>query len=330
MTAHDILKLPMNEGNKVKTQDLNICFAASGDLRNVIKTLNSLPLDYSGRCTLVVNDFHPQVAIRNVILLSMLLDPSGPSAELTAEAVLHTLYSASMTSAQSKLVSDWMERIGQFIQGASPLYHGDINFNSGTKVEWWYPQDVADLLREIKNASFTKAAGEMNRRMNMVAPQRIDYRERYCIGLRPRHRVGYFHFLETGVLLPLGQPVESFDKPNKLLYSEHGQWLLTDSANPVQAWDPLEVEYTRKKKGLPDEDYFGSLFFHVKQQLVDFIARARQFKLSVLLFSVDLNTLPELLDLAMEGKQKLMFDRVETSNVMDTTGPSSIISTWGP
>ncbi|KAG8925128.1 hypothetical protein FRC00_004311 [Tulasnella sp. 408] len=330
MTAHEILNLPMNEGNKVKNQDLTLCFAASGDLRNVIKTLNSLPMDYSGRCTLVINDFHPQIAIRNVVLLCMLLDTSGPSAELTAEAVLHALYSASMTSAQSKLFSDWMDRIAQFIQGASPLYHGEINYQPSAKVEWWYPQDVADLLRKIKNASFTKSTGEVDRRMNMVAPQRIDYRERYCIGLRPRHRIGYFHFLDTGVLLPLGQPVDSFDKPNKLLYSEDAEWLLADSASPVQAWDPLEVEDTRKKMGLPDEDYFGSLFFHIKQQLVDFIARARQFKLSVLLFSVDLNTLPELLDLAMEGKQRLMFDRVETSNVMDTTGPSSIISTWGP
>lgn len=327
-------------------------FIASGDLRNVIKTLNGLPLDYSGRCTLVVNDFHPQVAVRNVVLLCMLLDPSGPSPELTAEAVLHAIYSSSVTSAQSKFISGWMDRVSQFIEGASSLYHGEMDFGSGTKLEWYYPQQVAILLRKIQAASFSKAVCEVDRLKNMNSPQRIDYRDRYCSNLRPRHRVGYVRWLDTGVLLPFGQPVDSFDKPNKfvprllrphgkphsqtrfdfgrLLYSEDAEWLLMDSASPVQAWNPLEVEQTRKQKGLPDEDYFGNLFFHIKQQLVDFIIRARRFKLSVLLFSVDLNILPELLDLAMKGRPKLMFDRVETSNVMDTTGPSSIISNWGP
>lgn len=282
----------------------------------------------------------------------MLLDPSGPSAELTAEAVLHTIYSSSLTSAQSEFVSGWMDRVSQFIQGASSLYHGEMDFGSGTKLEWYYPKQVAILLRKIQTASFSKAVCEVDRLKNMNSPQRIDYRDRYCSSLRPRHRVGYVRWLDTGVLLPFGQPVDSFDKPNKfvpgslrsygdfylqtrvyfgrLLYSEDAEWLLMDSASPVQAWSPLEVEKTRKQKGLPDEDYFGNLFFHIKQQLVGFITRARRFKLSVLLFSVDLNDLPELLDLAMKGKPKLMFDRVETSNVMDYTGPSSIISNWGP
>ncbi|KAG9037512.1 hypothetical protein FS837_001432 [Tulasnella sp. UAMH 9824] len=352
MAACNILNVPMNESGDIKTRDINLCFAASGDLRNVIKTLNGLPLDYSGRCTLVVNDFHPQVAVRNVLLLCMLLDPSGPSAELTAEAVLHTIYSSSLTSAQSQFVSGWMDRVSQFIQGASSLYHGEMNFGSSTKLEWYYPQQVAFLLRKLQAASFSKAVCEVNRLKHMKSPQRIDYRDRHCSSLRQRHRVGYVQWLDTGVLLPFGQPVDSFDKPNKfvpsvlrshekphsqtcfdfgrLLYSEDAEWLLMDSASPVQAWSPLEVEETRKQKGLPDEDYFGNLFFHIKQQLEDFITRARRFKLSVLLFSVDLNILPEVLDLAMKGKPKLMFDRVETSNVMDTTGPSSIISNWGP
>ncbi|KAG8917365.1 hypothetical protein FRC00_013704, partial [Tulasnella sp. 408] len=304
MAACDILNVPMNEADDIKNRDLSLCFAASGDLRNVIKTLNGLPLHYSGRCTLVVNDFHPQVAVRNVVLLCMLLDPSGPSAELTAEAVLHTLYSSSLTSAQSTFVSGWMDRVSQFIQGSSPLYHGEMDFGSDMKLEWYYPQQVAVLLRKIQAASSSKAVCEVDRLKNMNSPQRIDYRDRYCSSIRPRHRVG-------------------------LLYSEDAEWLLMDSASPVQAWSPLEVEETRKQRGLPDKDYFGNLFFHIKQQLVDFITRARRFKLSVLLFSVDLNILPELLDLAMKGKPKLMFDRVETSNVMDTTGPSSIISNWG-
>lgn len=238
MAAYDILNVSMNEGDSIKDQDLTLCFAgticlptaghldptlllsiASGDLRNMIKTLNGIPLDYSGKCTLVINDFHPQVAIRNVLLLCMLLDPSGPSVELTAEAVLHTLYSASLTSAQSELVGKWIERASKFAQADPDIFHGAMNFTSSASVEWWYPRQVAILLRRIKAASYSKVQGETDRRRNMMNPQRIDYRERYYQSLRPRHRVGYTHWLDTGVLLPFGQPVDAFKKPNKFVFS---------------------------------------------------------------------------------------------------------------
>ncbi|KAG8929397.1 hypothetical protein FRC01_004405 [Tulasnella sp. 417] len=328
--AYDILNVPMNEGDSIRTKDLTMCFAASGDLNNVIKTINGLPLDYTGRCTLVINDFHPQVAIRNVMILCMLLDPWGPSAELTAEAVLHTMYSASLTSAQHEFVADWMDRIIKFSQGNPEPFHGEKSFNSRSSLEWWFPWHVDMLFHRIKAASYSRADCEADRRRIVLSSQRFDYRERYYSTLRPRHRAGCSHWLDTGILLPLGQPVDSYNMPNRLLYSADGKWLLTDSASPVFAWNPLDVEGTRKHKGLPDEDYFGSLFFHIKQQLVDFISRARRFNLSILLFSTNLHSLPGLVDLAMEGRRKLMFDRVETSNVMDTTGASPIISNWGP
>ncbi|KIO33875.1 hypothetical protein M407DRAFT_17476 [Tulasnella calospora MUT 4182] len=330
LPACDILNVPTNEGVSIKNQDLNLCFAASGDPRNLIKTVNGLPLNYSGRCTLVINDHHPQVAIRNLIILGMLLDPCGPSIELAAEAALHALYSASLTSAQYDFVGEWMDRVSELGQRPSQPFHGEIKFNSDTSMEWLYPEQVGTLLQRIKAASYSKAQSEADRRRVMLSSQRLDYRELYYIHLRPRHRVGHSHWLDTGVLLPFGQPVDSFDQPNRLLYSERVEWLLVDHDNPVYAWNPLDVEKTRKEKGLPEEDSFGSLFFHIKQELMDFITRARQFHLSVRLFSVGLNLLPQVLDSAMEGTQKLMFDRVETSNVMDTTGPSSIISSWGP
>ncbi|KAG9026914.1 hypothetical protein FS837_004468 [Tulasnella sp. UAMH 9824] len=330
LPAFDMLNVPMNEGVSIKDQDLSLCFAASGDPRNLIKTLNGLPLSYSGRCTVVVNDYHPQVAIRNLVILGMLLDPDGPSTELTAEAVLHVLYSASLNSAQYKYVKKWMDHVGKFGQQRSLPFHGGIEFNSDTSLEWWYPEQVGMVLRLMKAASYSKAEGEADRRRVMLSPQRLDYRERYYTQLRPRHRVGYSHWLDTGILLPFGQPVDSFDKPNRLIYSEHGEWLLIDYDSPAFGWNPLDVEKTRKERGLPEEDYFGSLFFHIKHELMDFITRARRFKLSVHLFSVDLLHLPQVLDITIRGAQRLTFDRVETSNVMDSIGPSAIISEWGP
>lgn len=156
LPACDILNVPTNEGVSIKNQDLNLCFAASGDPRNLIKTVNGLPLNYSGRCTLVINDHHPQVAIRNLIILGMLLDPCGPSIELAAEAALHALYSASLTSAQYDFVGEWMDRVSELGQRPSQPFHGEIKFNSDTSMEWLYPEQVGTLLQRIKAASYSK------------------------------------------------------------------------------------------------------------------------------------------------------------------------------
>ncbi len=45
---------------------------ASGDLRNVIKSVNSLPTNYSGKLNIVLNDRNPLVAARNALILSVL------------------------------------------------------------------------------------------------------------------------------------------------------------------------------------------------------------------------------------------------------------------
>ncbi|KAG9035257.1 hypothetical protein FS837_001993 [Tulasnella sp. UAMH 9824] len=50
--------------------------------------------------------------------------------------------------------------------------------------------------------------------------------------------------------------------------------------------------------------------------------------MEIVLSAIDLQVLPDLLDIM--GMDELRFDRVETSNVMDTLGPAEIISTWGP
>ncbi|KAG8952323.1 hypothetical protein FRC04_004751 [Tulasnella sp. 424] len=331
MPAADILNVAKNEGSSVRDQDLSLCFAASGDLRNVIKTVNGLPQDYRGHLTLVINDLHPQVAIRNVVLLCMLLDPSGPSDELIAEVVLHALYSTRLTESQASFVQFWMDRINMTARGPLNLFDGHMEFGSQCELAWLYPGPVAALLYLIRNATYTTSQAEADRHRIMLSPQRIDYRERYCSTLRPRHRLGFTYWRETGLLLPIGQPVDSFNTANRLLYSEKGEWLLKDNANPAVAWDPLEVNATRQRLKLPEEDYTGNLFFHIKHQLVEFIKRVRGFKLTVFLLSMDLLDLPEFLDLLSDNSTKqLTFDRVETSNVMDTVGPSAILATWAP
>ncbi|KAG8909828.1 hypothetical protein FRC01_006709 [Tulasnella sp. 417] len=325
--AFDALNIAMNEGAAVKDQDLALCFAASGDLRNVIKTINGLPSDYTGKCTLVINDFHPLVAIRSIVVLCMLLS-SGHSEEAAAEVALQLLYSSKLTSAQDSFLQLWIDLLEKMEQKRPPLCTSQLSFGSHCTLEWAYPSEVGALLAALRTPAYPTSKAEADRRRIMLAPERIDYRERYYASLRSRHRAGFAYQRQTGVLLPIGQPINSFSTANRLLYSEDGKWLLKDNASPAAAWSPLEVEAMRKRLNLPQEDYMGNLFFYVKDQLTEFAKRARRFKMFVFLSAVDLRVLPTFLDLGDMGN--LRFDRVETSNVMDTVGPSAIISAWGP
>ena len=45
---------------------------ASGDLRNVVRSVNALPEDYAGHLDIIINDKNPLVVLRNVIILMIL------------------------------------------------------------------------------------------------------------------------------------------------------------------------------------------------------------------------------------------------------------------
>jgi hypothetical protein len=68
------------------------CFAASGDIRNVVLTVNGLPEDYTGQLDITINDVAPFVTIRNILLLSLL--GKIPDARKAADVALHVWYSA--------------------------------------------------------------------------------------------------------------------------------------------------------------------------------------------------------------------------------------------
>jgi hypothetical protein len=66
--ALDILKLEGNEGESTE-RNFNLLFAASGDLRNMIETIVSLPNEYKGTIRVVINDVNFNVVAMNIILL---------------------------------------------------------------------------------------------------------------------------------------------------------------------------------------------------------------------------------------------------------------------
>ncbi|BAE60335.1 unnamed protein product [Aspergillus oryzae RIB40] len=87
---NDLLQLKDNEGEDY-SQDLSLLLAASGDLRNLVKTIASLPEWYCGRIHVDINDRDETVVARNLIflLVAFHLPP-----DIASEAIIHLWYSA--------------------------------------------------------------------------------------------------------------------------------------------------------------------------------------------------------------------------------------------
>jgi hypothetical protein len=103
MPAIDLLDIGRNEGQDAKDRDFNIMCAASGDLRNVVKTVAGLPKDYAGDLSIVMNDIDFGISARNAILLmtALLLDTKQ-----AVPAMVHLWYSARLSKAMLRLVQD--------------------------------------------------------------------------------------------------------------------------------------------------------------------------------------------------------------------------------
>lgn len=105
----DLVNLSMNENNATRDISLacvgivtstsnnlilahcNLC-VASGDLRNIVRTINELPSNFSGKISILLNDREPIIVVRNIILLVILGTISEK--EIATDLALHFWYSA--------------------------------------------------------------------------------------------------------------------------------------------------------------------------------------------------------------------------------------------
>lgn len=91
---------------------------ASGDIRNVIRTVNALPNDYSGQLTVLLNDLDGVVVARNLLLLAVLGSIDNPSH--AAEIALHLWYSAFIPETHVTVLHRIiLDIIGQIVEGDS-------------------------------------------------------------------------------------------------------------------------------------------------------------------------------------------------------------------
>jgi hypothetical protein len=219
MPALDILQLRDNESETgAMNHNFNLLFAASGDLRNTVKTIVGLPDGYKGGCVAVLNDKEFIIVARNAIMLFIALQYEPGTA---VPMIIHMWYSALLPSPMMQAIqSDILPMIEQVCDKIKDKPNGVAQAKTfdidGRKL-----RIVLKKEDWIRLAKFCQVPGGLNakdaqqiRRRIMLAPERVDYRDRAMLHLPKGVRQGEMHFRDTGILLPYGCSTKDFTIPN--------------------------------------------------------------------------------------------------------------------
>lgn len=185
----------------------------SGDLRNVVLSINSLPSSFCGKCRIVLSDASGISCIRNTLLL--LVFASFPPEE-AAEIAIHLWYSASLPGGLSKPLKDALfsklyPKVFRNVQecAARPDF---INTTFTGVFELGASAEMRSILTwpqwsyiRVMLADKTPYEEAMKKRREKVMDKtRIDYRDKEMHSLKPYHRIAKKKFYEDGLVLPFG------------------------------------------------------------------------------------------------------------------------------
>ncbi|KAJ6114080.1 hypothetical protein N7512_007525 [Penicillium capsulatum] len=317
----DVLNLERNEGNGF-AGDIPMLFAASGDLRNVAKTIVDLPEASSHRIDITINDKEFHVVARNEILLLFILKAldeapaTGPAGFKTAQSLIHLWYSASLTS---DIISELASRVkplfvdvcrqisstpaGEIVE-KSWFFSNGKSLRLALKKQYWFSlQDLCDV-----PSNLTRQNALDIRKAITLAPERRDYRDRwYYKDATPSVRVSKQRFREDGLLLPFGSDRLSFDIPNPTLYLSPVVWPMDDKADPLNGWPIREVAQIQT---IAKEDLYGKLYIYLQRVFQRFLDRLQTLQVDFKLVNMDAQQLPETL----KGRK---YARIEVSNITD-------------
>ncbi|KAJ7483321.1 hypothetical protein FB451DRAFT_1169926 [Mycena latifolia] len=324
--AINCLQLARNEGQRAASMDLKFCFAASGDLRNLIMTVNDLPDDYSGKCDILCNDLNAVVVNRNLVILFVLLSPGIDMAD-AVELAVHLMYSAALTPAMASYIRQCTEAIYATHGAQSGVW--DTRGAGKIRSLQRFP-DLRSALQMLRS-EYTLSDALASMRSVMWSPSRVDQLDRHLSSLEPNHRVSFSRFRTTGVLAPFTADVSHFTEPNRLIFSPEGKWLTMDDANPLSGWDLRPAFESGARYGAPRADPYGCLFFYLKEQFEKFTRRVKDFDVDITLSQANALELSQSIPAgSVPNFRNARFDRIETSNLADYFGPRQVISDWAP
>jgi hypothetical protein len=103
------------------------------------------------------------------------------------------------------------------------------------------------------------------------------------------------------------------------MFSETGDYLLSDVDNVWDGWDIEEVVKSGARHDADPEDLNGCLFFHLRDQFIECSRRLKLFKIRFILYSQHLASIGFLLGSPLQEIQALHrgFDRVEVTDRAD-------------
>lgn len=271
---------------------------ASGDLRNVVKTIAAIPSSYSNTVSVVINDRDFDIVARNAILL--LIAFFEKDAARAADAIIHVWYSAMLLQRHVDLLSgslrNLIEEVCGKIAGKAPntILGKTWRFRSGSLRLELTKQQWTNLLSyfEIPSGLTAERAQEVRTAITLAHGRR-DHRDRAAFTLCPGHRVSMMRFREDGILLQFGASRESFTSPNPTMF-QAADWPIRDSADPLDGWHHVDLYQT--PYGPASNDMYGKLYSHVRSILLDFHKRLSSTTTEFRLLSVDAQALDKYLD----------------------------------
>ncbi|KAI1287182.1 hypothetical protein F5Y03DRAFT_405643 [Xylaria venustula] len=325
--AIDVIQLAQNEGINFQ-KPLDLLFAASGDLRNVVLSVTDLPPGYRAPLNIVINDLELDIVARNLIFILIMFNEEDPNT--AAEAMLHVWYSALVTEScytllQKKLkpmVEEVCSKIAE--KDSQALLAKTWTFENSslrivlTREAWVKLSSYFDV-----PSGLTKEAAQNIRQAIVNAPSRIDYVDRAILTKPPAAAIGMIKYRKDGVLVPFGQPRDAFNVPNPTVFDSTLEWPMRDSADPLDGWSIKTILAT--KAGPAKKDAYGQLYYYLKRVFTNFHSRLRSNAVSLELYHVNAQTL----DKTLTGRH---FDRIEVSNICDThyLGIETSLETFGP
>lgn len=202
--------------------------SASGDNRNAVKTIASIPDTFEGSVFATINDLDFDVVARNTLMLLVgLVDGIDP--EEAVDTILHVWYSAMLR----KDYLDKLELIKPLIEAVVAKI-ADKPAHSMQRKTWTFVKDTLDLsLPKERWSDFltyfncpraltTESAIKIRRSVTLAAGRK-NYRHRYLMKLKAADRVSTQKFWDDGLLLPFGHDVNAYTEPNPYVVISRGE-----------------------------------------------------------------------------------------------------------
>ncbi|KAI0175856.1 hypothetical protein GGR52DRAFT_538469 [Hypoxylon sp. FL1284] len=281
LPAYDLVKLASNEGLDYG-KDLSLLFVDNKGIRNVIKTIASIPDTFQNAIKITLSDIPGNVTCRNVLLLLLLLEEKDPVK--AAENVIHLWYSAFMPESLRQVLQGRLFLIIESVciraadKANDAIVSNTWTFGSRslqvalTKHQWYL------LLKLVISKPPPLEQAQRSRRKVMLAKRATDWRERYYYSQTPGARASSQKFKEEGILLPFGTPRAIFTVPNFTFFQYGTEWPLADSTDPLQDWTLLEIMGYSPTPA--SNDLYGKLFAYLRDTISRVHRRLEPLKIS--------------------------------------------------